>query len=36
VVHRGRSTATTEGRAWVESSGKLLAHGTGSCLIREA
>jgi uncharacterized protein (TIGR00369 family) len=34
VVHRGRSTATTEGRVWVEGSGKLLAHGTGSALLR--
>jgi uncharacterized protein (TIGR00369 family) len=35
VVHRGRSTATTEGRVWAEESGKLLAHGTGSALLRE-
>ena len=35
VVHRGRSTATTEGRVWVEESGKLLAHGSGSALLRE-
>ena len=35
VVHRGRSTATTEGRVWVEASGKLLAHGSGSALLRE-
>jgi uncharacterized protein (TIGR00369 family) len=35
VVHRGRSTATTEGRVWAEESGKLLAHGSGSCLVRE-
>jgi uncharacterized protein (TIGR00369 family) len=34
VVHRGRSTATTEGRVWAEESGKLLAHGTGSALLR--
>ena len=35
VVHRGRSTATTEGRVWAEETGKLLAHGSGSALIRE-
>ena len=35
VVHRGRSTATTEGRVWAEDGGKLLAHGTGSALLRE-
>jgi uncharacterized protein (TIGR00369 family) len=34
VVHRGRSTATTEGRVWVEESGKLVAHGSGSALLR--
>ena len=34
VVHRGRTTATTEGRVWSEESGKLLAHGTGSALLR--
>ena len=33
VVHRGSKTATTEGRVWAESSGKLLAHGTGSALL---
>ena len=33
VVHRGGRTATTEGRVWAESSGKLLAHGTGSALL---
>ncbi len=35
VVHRGRSTATTDGRVWAEESGKLLAHGSGSALLRE-
>ena len=35
VVHRGKSTATMEGRVWAEDGGKLLAHGTGSALIRE-
>ena len=33
VVHRGKKTATTEGRVWAEDSGKLLAHGTGSALL---
>ena len=33
VVHRGRRTATTEGRVWAEDSGKLLAHGSGSALL---
>jgi uncharacterized protein (TIGR00369 family) len=35
VVHRGRTAATTEARVWAEESGKLLAHGTGSALLRE-
>jgi uncharacterized protein (TIGR00369 family) len=34
VVHRGTKTATMEGRVWAEDSGKLLAHGTGSALLR--
>jgi uncharacterized protein (TIGR00369 family) len=33
VVHRGSKTATMEARLWAESSGKLLAHGTGSALL---
>ena len=33
VVHRGRTIATAEGRVVVEESGKLLAHGTATCLI---
>jgi len=33
VVHRGGTIATAEGRLRVESSGKLLAHGTSTCLI---
>jgi uncharacterized protein (TIGR00369 family) len=36
VVHRGRTTATTEGRVWAEETGKLLAHGTGSALLRKS
>jgi uncharacterized protein (TIGR00369 family) len=35
VVHRGKSTATMEGRVWAENGGKLLAHGTGSALLRQ-
>jgi len=34
VVHRGKTTATTEGRVWAEDGGKLLAHGSGSALLR--
>jgi len=34
VVHRGNSTATAEGRVWAEATGKLLAHGSGSALLR--
>ena len=33
VVHRGGSIATAEGKLIAESSGKLLAHGTTTCLI---
>jgi acyl-coenzyme A thioesterase PaaI-like protein len=33
VVHRGGTIATAEGRLVAESSGKLLAHGTSTCLI---
>jgi uncharacterized protein (TIGR00369 family) len=33
VVHRGRRTATAEGRLFVESDEKLLAHGTTGCVI---
>jgi uncharacterized protein (TIGR00369 family) len=33
VVHRGGTIATAEGRLRAESSGKLLAHGTSTCLI---
>jgi uncharacterized protein (TIGR00369 family) len=32
VVHRGRRQATVEGRLWSED-GKLLAHGTSTCMI---
>ena len=36
VVHRGRTVATAEGRVFAEESGKLLAHGTSTCLIFSA
>ncbi|MDX6668931.1 MAG: hypothetical protein QOK04_2311 [Solirubrobacteraceae bacterium] len=33
VVHRGRTVATAEGRVFAEDSGKLVAHGTTTCLL---
>jgi uncharacterized protein (TIGR00369 family) len=33
VVHRGGRTATAEGRVFAEETGKLLAHGTTTCLL---
>jgi uncharacterized protein (TIGR00369 family) len=33
VVHRGGRVATAEGRVYAEADGKLLAHGTTTCLI---
>jgi uncharacterized protein (TIGR00369 family) len=33
VVHRGRRTATAEGRVFVESNEKLIAHGSTGCVI---
>jgi uncharacterized protein (TIGR00369 family) len=33
VVHRGRRTATAEGRLFLESDETLLAHGTTGCAI---
>ena len=33
VIHRGRTVATAEGRVIAEDTGKLLAHGTTTCLI---
>jgi uncharacterized protein (TIGR00369 family) len=33
VVHRGATVATAEGRLFAVDSGKLLAHGTTTCLI---
>lgn len=35
VVHRGRRVATAEGRVHREADGKLLAHGTTTCLLLE-
>ena len=36
VVHRGRTTATAEGRLTAIRDGKLLAHGSTTCLIMPA
>ncbi len=33
VLHRGRSQATAQGRLVAADSGKLLAHGTSTCMI---
>jgi uncharacterized protein (TIGR00369 family) len=33
VIHRGKRTATAEGRLFVESDERLLAHGTTGCVI---
>lgn len=33
LVHRGGTIATAEGRVIAEQSGKLLAHGTTTCLV---
>ena len=33
VVHRGGKVATAEGRLFAEGTGKLLAHGTTTCLV---
>jgi len=33
VVHRGGKVATAEGRLVAEQTGKLLAHGTSTCLV---
>jgi uncharacterized protein (TIGR00369 family) len=35
VVHRGRRQATVEGRMTDVETGKLLAHGTSTCMIME-
>ena len=36
VVHRGRTVATAEGRLFAEETGKLIAHGTTTCLVFSA
>jgi hypothetical protein len=36
VLHRGGRVATAEGRVIAERTGKLLAHGTTTCLILSA
>jgi uncharacterized protein (TIGR00369 family) len=36
VIHRGGTVATAEGKLFAVSSGKLLAHGTTTCLIMPA
>jgi uncharacterized protein (TIGR00369 family) len=33
VVHRGGRVATAEGRVYAEADGRLVAHGTTTCLI---
>src|SRR4051794_41724375 len=33
LIHRGRTVATAEGRVTAEATGKLLAHGTTTCLL---
>ncbi|HUB73299.1 MAG TPA: PaaI family thioesterase [Solirubrobacteraceae bacterium] len=33
VVHAGKRTATAEGRLFVESDGRLIAHGSTGCVI---
>jgi len=33
VIHRGGTIATAEGRVIAERTGKLLAHGTTTCLV---
>lgn len=35
VIHRGRQTATGEGRIIGEEDGKLYAHGTATCLLSQ-
>jgi uncharacterized protein (TIGR00369 family) len=36
LIHRGRTVATAEGRVTAEDTGKLLAHGTTTCLLFSA
>lgn len=35
VLHRGSRVATAEGRVFAEDTGKLLAHGTTTCMVLE-
>jgi uncharacterized protein (TIGR00369 family) len=36
VIHTGSRVATAEGRAWVEGTGKLVAHATTTCFVQRA
>jgi uncharacterized protein (TIGR00369 family) len=36
IVHRGRTIATAEARLVADAGGKLLAHGTATCLLMAA
>jgi uncharacterized protein (TIGR00369 family) len=36
IVHRGGTIATAEGRLWEVETGKVVAHGTTTCLIRSS
>jgi uncharacterized protein (TIGR00369 family) len=36
IVHRGKSVAMAEGRVVAEETGKLIAHGTATCLLTAA
>lgn len=36
IVHRGGKVATAEGKLYAEKTGKLLAHGTTTCLVTSA
>lgn len=36
VVHRGRTVATAEGRVFAAATGKLLAHGSSTCMVMAA
>jgi acyl-coenzyme A thioesterase PaaI-like protein len=33
VVHSGSRVATAEGRIYAEGTGKLIAHGTTTCIV---
>ena len=36
IIHPGRTVATAEGRVFAEDTGKLLAHGTTTCMVFSA